>query len=82
MLSNRQMKIVRVRNMGDVAKQAVEFGFRLLKLAVLLEIDAWQRPRQGTWRQEEPPAHGIDGRASASQVDVFTSLPACVVGAV
>ena len=26
MISNRQMKIVRVRNMGDVAKQAVEFG--------------------------------------------------------
>jgi len=47
-------------------------------------MDAWQRRRrrQGTWRQEEPPADGIDGRASASQVDVFTSLPACVVGAV
>ena len=57
--------------MGDVAKQAVECGFRLLKLAVLLEIDAWQRPRQGTWRQKEPPAHGIDARASASQVDVY-----------
>jgi len=26
MLSNRQIKIVRVKNMGDVAKQAVEFG--------------------------------------------------------
>jgi hypothetical protein len=26
LLSNRQMKIAQVRNMGDVAKQAVEFG--------------------------------------------------------